>query len=343
MKKGVIAFTVATLVASGLIAGKQKRPTVKPTIKNKVTADPTGCILEDIKGSGIGDVKYSILSETDFQAVHGDEWVLLKGQNFSELSYGSYDTENDPTIESVVNSGPYESTTKLPDASGKFLRARNTDSVDTSQNPEGYKNIGEPELDRTKMPNQPFVTGAEGGHSHDIARRGNGAGSPQGIAIGDGNTFSDDTTSVSSEPDHTHIISGGDIETRPRNVTLNAFVKIRLACINPAILDQLRSSYCGPADTVTYANGCFGLPESDNAERSAKLVCLKAALEEWENQTIPGKNWSSGCLMQVVGTSKRVLIDMAQGKSNDELAWFNTLIEQYPHYNAIQIPGAVAE
>ena len=71
-------------------------------VKNILTLGHKTKIEEGV----VGDVKHSMLSESQFQAIHGSTWVLMKGQDITGT-----------TLASMLG------ITKLPDQRGKFLRS----------------------------------------------------------------------------------------------------------------------------------------------------------------------------------------------------------------------------
>lgn len=318
--KTLLLATFLVLTSVSLMAAQKK------SLKN-INPDPGTCILESLEGSGIGDIKYSILSEADFQAVHGSEWVLLKGQSFSSINHGTYDDTNNETIDDIITSGPYNSTTNLPDGRGRFLRMRDHGS---GQNPEGNLNLGTARTYKTGLPTaSSFVNSSGGAHTHTYT----GVNTGSGVG-GDGGAWRTGyaTRTTASSGSHTHTISGGDSETSPKNITVNTFVKVRRACLDAKIQAALR---CGPADSQTYPVACLSMPETSEQEQHEKVACLKAGLEEWETGTGNGKSWTNGCLVQTVAVAKKVLIDLGVNKTTDELNFYNLIVGQYPYYNTV--------
>lgn len=162
--------------------------------------------------SHVGDIQYSILSESHFQQLHGSEWELLKGQ----------DVPADSKLHTLWGQP------KLPDPRGVFLRCANHDQNPDLGNPEGELAIGTYRGDTFKKHNHSGSTGEDTpdhthGHSHP-GIYGNG-----GYAKGDNagkNWHGGQTQGASNRHKHSIEWEGGE-ETRPRNITVNAFVKIR--------------------------------------------------------------------------------------------------------------------
>lgn len=82
-------------------------------------------VFEELETSGLGDVKYSILSRSAFTRVNGDEWVLMHGQSKSNIKV--INSKDKETVFKYMHYGYVndinESSSNLPDTSeGHFLR-----------------------------------------------------------------------------------------------------------------------------------------------------------------------------------------------------------------------------
>ena len=169
-------------------------------------------------------------------------WLFCDGSNVSRLAYpelfGAIGVGWDP-----VDNG---TTFKLPDIRGRFLRGwlengnSNVDPDVASRvkfdgSPAGNV-VGSYQGPATLVPNNPFTTTAAGGHQHLMFASTTGSGGPNTAVNGgsNGNDFSYQLlgTSVgpsigftSAEPDHTHTITGGDNDTRPRNAYVMYIIK----------------------------------------------------------------------------------------------------------------------
>jgi hypothetical protein len=99
MKDNLKKYSIASfaIIALALIGFTQKN-----------TAIPEEC---DYSGC-VGDVKYSILGETEFQKLNGKGWVIMAGQTIDDAT-------------SVYYSPYLSSLSKLPDARGNFIRSMN--------------------------------------------------------------------------------------------------------------------------------------------------------------------------------------------------------------------------
>ena len=138
----------------------------------------------------VGTIIASMLEELQFQAQDdiGKDWVLARGQSVSGSAYAS--------ITGKAN---------LPDLRGVFLRGSNADLSDSEQQKRGNpdpKKLGD------------FQSDDFGSHTHsDLApggRDGNRSGQQDAWYGGGGSSTG----------------AAGGKETRPRNVTVNYFIKI---------------------------------------------------------------------------------------------------------------------
>jgi hypothetical protein len=160
-------------------------------------------------GSTVGDVRESLLTQTQFQAVNGPGWVLMDGRDISGSALA--------TLTGL---------TSLPDARGVALRGKHHGRSDGGGNPDGDLAIGFSQADALGSHGHSVVsnphTGGSGGYDQPAAfNQGyptNGLGpqswvanSVQNRAIPYGRLYASDV---------------GDAETRMRNITVNIFVRI---------------------------------------------------------------------------------------------------------------------
>jgi len=138
----------------------------------------------------VGDIRHSILSEDQFRRLHGTEWELLQGQPVPEDS----------------ELREYWEDKNLPDARGVFLRCANHGRNRSEGNPEGTLPVGCYQEDEFKS------------HSHQ--HRKIQAGDNKFQSRGGNAHWLGEFEEVESSP-------AGGSETRPRNITVNAFVKAR--------------------------------------------------------------------------------------------------------------------
>jgi hypothetical protein len=141
----------------------------------------------------LGTVIQSLLTEAEFQAIHGNNWVLMDGRPVIGTDYQLLDPGNPSRV-------------VIPDARGQFLRGLDpSGSVD----PDGAsRSLGGSQADAFQ------------GHQHENGAI--GGSSPGGIASGGGRSLFD--TGIAKEL--ANGIPRTSDETRPKNITVNYFIKI---------------------------------------------------------------------------------------------------------------------
>jgi hypothetical protein len=161
----------------------------------------------------VGSVVYSTLTEAQFQLQNKDpvpspeRWVLADGRNVSGSKY-----------ESVTGNSA------IPDLRGVFLRGKNNGRSGTTGNPDGDSAIGTYQSDQFGSHNHSF---SDPGHSHQFSQGGFGSDNqPTTPAYGSNNVGTIGNRSVTSSTTGITFVASGGNETRPRNVTLNAFIRI---------------------------------------------------------------------------------------------------------------------
>jgi hypothetical protein len=153
-------------------------------------------IVKSHSSSSIGSVKQSMLDEATFQSIHGTGWVLMDGR---DVTGSDYDT--------IVFGGIGGN---IPDARGQFLRGKDHGRhlIDGKGNPDGDLALGFQQTDEFEEHTH-FPTGFFNNGVIDNSRLGiftSNNGSPR--------TGLDPTTAT------------GGSETRPKNTTVNIFIKI---------------------------------------------------------------------------------------------------------------------
>jgi hypothetical protein len=146
--------------------------------------------LANADDSHVGDIRYSILSKDQFIRLHGGDWDLLRGQAVP--------------VDSELRE--YWGDRNLPNANGVFLRSANHDQEASIGNPDGNVGIGHYQKDQF----------ASHSHRHGKMKAGDNKFQSRG-----GNAH------WLGEFEEVESSQAGGIETRPRNITVNTFVKIR--------------------------------------------------------------------------------------------------------------------
>ncbi len=141
-------------------------------------------------GHLVGDIQQSMLTEAQIQTEYGTGWVLMDGRDVTGSSYATI-TGN----------------TTLPDARGQFLRGKSHGRSDGQENPDGDVVLGLAQTD------------AFDAHTHSVATTWGGSNSGTG-------TSAQNTSGSASGPVGRNVSEAGGNETRPKNITINFFVKI---------------------------------------------------------------------------------------------------------------------
>lgn len=162
----------------------------------------------------IGTIIPSVLPPDIFEKNYGTDWKIADGSR----------------IETSTGYSKITGSTVLPDLRGVFLRGANLNRIDGRGDPEGdARTVGSYQGFATSLPNSKKFTGKtdeSGEHNHlfDQAIPYNaGAGDHQRAKPGGGAG----TTGNSGKHLHTfEVTGGGDIETRPVNVSVYFYVKV---------------------------------------------------------------------------------------------------------------------
>jgi hypothetical protein len=145
----------------------------------------------------IGTILDSMLTEAQFQALNGVEWILMDGRNVVGSAYN-------------ILTG----FATVPDARGTVLRGKNNGRADGNQNPAGDLALGAFENDQFQ------------GHFHqnDPNADGGGEGGAGGGNIYNGLNVTTFATTILS--DGVNGVPRIGPETRVKNITVNHFIKI---------------------------------------------------------------------------------------------------------------------
>lgn len=145
----------------------------------------------NVASSGnIGDIKSSMLTLAQFQALNGTNWVLANGASAVGTKYAT------TTGASIV-----------PDLRGVVLRGKNNGRADGNQNPDGDVALGTFQADENKA------------HQHAINVY-------NGTGVGSGHVSSFAVASPNGTAPATDMQLVGANESRMKNVTVNHFIKV---------------------------------------------------------------------------------------------------------------------
>lgn len=164
----------------------------------------------------VGDIKESILTEAQFKnqltPTEQLKWALADGRDVTGSAYTT-----------LTGQG------KIPDLRGTFLRMAGRNNAHNGWDGGNLNSFNE---DSTRRPRTNFTgtTSTAGSHAHTVKTTGNEAKSGY-IAGGGGAWFPDISSTNAMYPagNHTHNVTingGGDGETKPKNYTVNYFIKI---------------------------------------------------------------------------------------------------------------------
>ncbi len=300
--KWILVLLGLTLLASAITGASAS------TRKRRLAA----CVLEDLATAGLGDVKYSVLSEAQFQRVNGAGWVLMAGQAKTALSIGA----TEPSAFDYLTTTDNTSLDFLPDGRGIFLRGKNNLRADGAQNPDGEKLIGAYQADELKSHSHTYSS-----PDYSVWWRGGssdaGSGAPYGKMSG----------------------AAGGNETRSKNITVNTFVKIKRNCIDAVTTNLINTNAANIAalqnyNTVNQCDNCINLSEASLTDLETKLACFKNEVDLYEaNQ----KQWSVTCTARTVGYAKRVLMLIGVNRTANDNLWLSHLDNQYPYYNVVTV------
>jgi hypothetical protein len=171
------------------------------------------CLLElQDSLTPVGTVIFSKLNPNIFKRHYGLTWVLADGDSISKRTkYYKLTSE-----------------TRVPDLRGVFIRGINSGRNDGKGDTEN-RTAGSYQKSSTKLPNRSFSVSANGVHSHGDPTW-NGKRGPYELATTHrgfgGADFGAQSAHTTKNGQHAHTISGGDKETRPRNVAMFAYIKI---------------------------------------------------------------------------------------------------------------------
>ncbi len=150
----------------------------------------TGGVIDHHK---VGDIIYSILPPDKFKALHGEGWNLLDGSRLKESD----------DLNKIYG------WSKLPDASGRFLRGLNFDYY-LGVDPERERKVGSLQDDALAKHRHEWIA--------ELEEVEDGSGNRVEGGDGDGGTINMKATR------YTEYF--GESETRPKNVALYIYIKV---------------------------------------------------------------------------------------------------------------------
>lgn len=224
---GVVSVVVALITAF---------TQTKATLENEKPAfieDARSQLEVSVTGVPVGTVVASMISPKEFAELVGDStnfdtrtsnWVPVDGRSVAGSRYAS------------------AATSTVPDMRGMFIRGLNYSEKDLVRT-DGYADsnsnrvVGSLQDDSTKLPNIDFILDSKGMHYHlqgydDTAISGKFGKADGGSNAGryehspDASAAGNSSAKTNDSGDHTHIIAGGDPETRPKNIALFYYIKI---------------------------------------------------------------------------------------------------------------------
>lgn len=161
-----------------------------------------------------------------------DGWLLCDGSAVSRTTYANLFA----AVGINFGSGDGIKTFNLPDLRGRFLRGiddgtgRDPDASSRAASAPGGSAgdaVGSLQDAATALPSKPFATDSSGAHSHQYAAPTRNTNTDRNL--GYSSQWSVDSTTeyaTSSDGLHTHgVTSGGDKETRPKNVAVRYLIK----------------------------------------------------------------------------------------------------------------------
>lgn len=142
------------------------------------------------------------------------KWAPADGREVTNSNYAKMLLNKPAGYQNIISGG----VVRVPDYRGIFLRGVTVDQL-----------VNEYQGDTTKMPNNAFVTGNESNkHTHPASTNGQFQSGPNTFDDGDrrGVNGAAGVSVGENIQSHTHPITGGDGETRPKNRSVYYYIKI---------------------------------------------------------------------------------------------------------------------
>jgi hypothetical protein len=154
----------------------------------------------------VGEIRYSILTELQFQNIYGREWELMRGQRIPDRS----------DLLALFFGREF-----VPDARGLFLRCSQAERNDGLGNPEGNLPVGAYQESEFKAHNH-----GGGDHNHNSDLELDASRSPDGGCLNTVCIFHPKHQPYPTSHSGAIIQTNGGLETRPSCITVNAFIKL---------------------------------------------------------------------------------------------------------------------
>lgn len=220
-----VAVSIEILKSEGVVDTNTQNTGNIATNTNDIATNTSDITSnESLLGGPVGTIMNSMLTLAQFQGQMGTTWVLCDGANVSGSLYH--------TVTGLTN---------VPNTQSEFLRGATSDVVGV-----GAGQIGSTQSDATNVNGLNTTTGGDhnhggttndnGDHSHTTTVSANvyisGTSAIQGTSNNTGltnlptSTDGDHNHTIPNSGTHSHTITSSDTETRPRNITVNMFIKI---------------------------------------------------------------------------------------------------------------------
>ncbi len=164
----------------------------------------------------VGSIIASVLSPSDFSHHYGNDWIIADGEE----------------VDTGTDYYKITGRKRIPDLRGRFLRGMDEDA---SVDPQSGREVGSLQDDSTRLPTSPFSIASSGSHSHTgtvgavrTTKHAHLDGGSQIYPLDAEHRLRTPARPLIIEEsgNHTHSVSGGDGETRPKNVAVYFYIRI---------------------------------------------------------------------------------------------------------------------
>jgi hypothetical protein len=197
---------VAGMVTTGDLTGLSLPLTGSASAGTWLRGDGAWAALP-ASGSSIGDIRQSLLTESQFQALNGAGWVLLDGRSISGSALA--------TLTGI---------TTLPDGRGVVLRGKNNGRSTSTGNPDGDLALGFAQTDQNLAHGHEITSDAHtGGGNENLPAAFNQGYPTNGLGP---RSFVASVGPRNIPYGRLLAASVGGNEARMRNITVNTFIRI---------------------------------------------------------------------------------------------------------------------